>query len=138
MASWPPAYTAAFIGTGYTTIRWGTDGIMTTNSVFNSVTPNTSGVLPGNGTYGGFYIVESIRGQDEIENIYIEQGTGLKATAIQLWQGRNYTLTVVDDTDLWTRFLVAHRPIISASRPTVITPPARLRASAKSRLNTSR
>lgn len=94
--AWPIAYTSAFIGTGYTSIRWGSDGIMA------NTTPNGSGggVLPGNGTYGGFYIVESIRGQDEIENIYIEQGTGLKATAIQIWQGRNYTLTVVDDTNM--------------------------------------
>jgi len=87
--AWPPAYSAAFIGTGYTSIRWGTDGVMANSGVNGS----------GDGS-GGSYIVESIRGQDEIENIYIEQGTGLKATRIQLWQGRNYTLTVVDDTNM--------------------------------------
>jgi hypothetical protein len=87
--AWPPSYTNAFIGTGYTTIRWGTDGVMSNGS------PNGSG-----GGFNGFYIVESMRGQDEIENIYIEQGTGLKATRIQLWQGRNYTITVVDDTSM--------------------------------------
>lgn len=87
--AWPPAYSSAFIGNGYTTIRWGTDGVMTNGS------PNGSG-----GGFGGFYIVESIRGQDEQENIYIEQGTGLKATCITLWQGRNYTITVVDDASM--------------------------------------
>ena len=54
----------------------------------------------GGGGYLGFYTLESIRGTDEIENIYIEQGTGLKVTRIQLWQGRNYVLTVVDDTSM--------------------------------------
>jgi len=89
MPSWPPNYSSAFIGSGYTTIRWGTDAIMA-----------NSGVNGSGGGFGGYYIVESIRGQDEIENIYIEQGTGLKATRIQLWQGRNYVLTVVDDTSM--------------------------------------
>jgi hypothetical protein len=90
--AWPPtsgAYSGAFQATGYTTIRWGTDGVM------NVVSPNGS----SGGSYG-FYIVESLRGNDEIENIYIEQGTGLKATRIQLWQGRRYVLTVVDDTGM--------------------------------------
>jgi len=87
--AWPPSYSDAFIGSGYTTIRWGTDQIMANTS------PNGSG-----GGFGGFYIVESIRGNDEIEVQYIEQGTGLKATAITLWQGRRYVLTVVDDTSM--------------------------------------
>lgn len=87
--AWPPAYTSAFIGSGMTTIRWGTDGMMANGA------PNGSG-----GGQGGFYIVESIRSMDEIENIYIENGTGLKATRIQLWQGRNWTFTVVDDTGM--------------------------------------
>lgn len=90
--AWPPAFTSAFIGTGMTTIRWGTDGVMANTGVNGS-----GGGVTAIG-YSGFYVVESIRGQDEIENIYIEQGTGLKATRIQLWQGRNYTLTYVDDT----------------------------------------
>ena len=87
--AWPPSYTAAFLATGVTTIRWGTDGMMA-----------NSGVNGSGGGYGGYYTVESIRGNDEIENIYIEQGTGLKATRIQLWQGRRYVLTVVDDTGM--------------------------------------
>jgi len=87
--AWPPSYSTAFIGSGYTTIRWGTDGVMANSS------PNGTG-----GGSGGFYIVESMRPADEIENIYIEQGTGLKATRIQLWQGRKVTFTVVDDTSM--------------------------------------
>ena len=88
MASWPPSFSTAFLGQGYTTIRFGTDGMMANTS------PNGSG-----GGAFGFYILESIRANDEIENYYIEQGTGLKATRIQLKQGRRYVLTVVDDTN---------------------------------------
>ena len=114
MPTWPPANTSAYLSEGYTSIRWGTDGMLTNYSSAGGATVDGlsvstlggatgtpgGGVLPGNATYGGFFIVESIRGQDEIENIYIEQGTGLKATRIQLWQGRNYTITVTDDTNM--------------------------------------
>ena len=87
--SWPPTPNSAvgFLATGVTSIRWGTDGIMPNTS------PNGSG-----GGYGGFYTVESMRSADEIDNIYIAQGSGLKATRIQLIQGRSYTITMVDDT----------------------------------------
>ena len=87
--SWPPAYSSWFIGTGVTTVKWGTDGIMPVQ-------------LPNGGTggYNSSYTVESIRPTDEIDTIYIEQGSGLKATRIQLWQGRRVTLTVVDDTGM--------------------------------------
>ena len=85
--SWPPAYSAAFIGTGVTTIKWGTDGILPVQA------PNGT-----SGGYGGSFTVESIRPADEIDTMYIEQGSGLKATRIQLWQGRKVTITVVDDT----------------------------------------
>ncbi len=88
--AWPPSYTNAFIGSGVTTIRWGTDGIMANTSINGG----------DSGGYNGFYTVESIRGNDELETIYIEQGTGLKVTRIQLWQGRRYVLTVVDDTGM--------------------------------------
>ncbi|MDE2097605.1 MAG: hypothetical protein KGL39_10190 [Patescibacteria group bacterium] len=87
--AWPPAYSTAFLGTGTTTIRWGTDGIMANTS------PNGSG-----GGVGGYYTVESIRANDELDTMYIEQGTGLRATRIQLIQGRRYVLTVVDDTNM--------------------------------------
>ena len=86
--SWPPAYTASFIGSGATTIKWGTDGII---NVGNIGVGNSGGVF-------GAYTVVSCRPSDEIDTQYIEQGSGLKATRIMLWQGRRITFTVVDDT----------------------------------------
>jgi hypothetical protein len=63
--------------------------------------PSPTGTTNGTtGGYNGSYTVESIRPTDEIDTIYIEQGSGLKATRIQLWQGRRVTLTVVDDTGM--------------------------------------
>ncbi len=85
--AWPNPQTA-YLATGYTTIRWGTDGVMPVSS------------NGGTGGFGSFYIVESIRASDKVDTIYIEQGTGLEATRIQLWQGRRYTLTIVDDTGM--------------------------------------
>ena len=88
--AWPPAYSNAFLAQGVTTIRWGTDGIMT------NAAPNGN----GSGGFQGFFTLETIRGEDEMDVIYIEQGSGLKATRITLWQGRNYVLTAVDDTNM--------------------------------------
>jgi hypothetical protein len=88
--SWPPSFSLAFKGAGSTTIKWGTDGIM----------PNSSPNGNGSGGVFGSYTVESIRPNDEIENIYIENGTGIKSTRIQLWQGRVVTFTVVDDLNM--------------------------------------
>lgn len=56
-------------------MQWGTDGIL----------PNTS------------FIVKSIRSTDTQDVIYIENGTGLRAIRIQLWQGREIEITVVAD-----------------------------------------
>jgi hypothetical protein len=63
---------------------------------------------PGPGIYpinnpnstDGMYIVKSLRSMDVYETIYIENGTGLRATRIGLVQGREMELTVVDDTSL--------------------------------------
>jgi hypothetical protein len=87
--AWPPAPTTDFLTSGVTTIRWGTDGIMANTS------PNGSG-----GGFGGYYTIETIRGTDKVDTMYIEQGSGLEATRIQLIQGRRYTMTVVDDTNM--------------------------------------
>lgn len=70
--SWPPSVSTSFLSTS-TTVQWGTDGILT-----------------------GF-IVKSIRSTDTQEVIYIENGTGLRAIRIQLWQGREVEITVVAD-----------------------------------------
>lgn len=88
--AWPPVYTTAFLAQGVTTIRWGTDGIMANTA------PNGNGA----GGFAGFYTVESLHGTDVIDKSYVEQGSGLNATRILLWQGRSYTLTVVDDTNM--------------------------------------
>src|ERR1700722_14199047 len=86
--AWPPAYSQSLIGSGVTSLRWGTDEMLIKTPP-NSVTPDS-----------GFFVVENIRAADEIETIYIENGSGPKATRIQLWQGRNVGMTVVDDTKM--------------------------------------
>ncbi len=70
---WPPAPSTSFLTTS-TTVEWGTTGIL------------------------GNYIVKSIRSTDTQEVIYIENGTGLRAIRIQLWQGREVEITVVADS----------------------------------------
>lgn len=93
--AWPNPQTA-YLATGYTTIRWGSDGLMPVSSNGGS-----GGVLVNSGGGGTIsYIVESIRANDRVDKVEIEQGTGLVATRIQLLQGRVYTLTVVDDTGM--------------------------------------
>lgn len=82
--AWPPSYSAAFQGRGLTTVKWGTEGIFTGN-------PNS---------LDGSYIVKSLRSTDIFETIYIEQGSGLRATRIGLIQGREMEMTVVDDSSL--------------------------------------
>lgn len=71
--AWPPVASTSFLIT-QTTIQWGTDGILNN------------------------YIVKSIRTADTQEVIYIENGTGLRAVRIQLWQGRDCEITVVGDS----------------------------------------
>lgn len=77
--AWPPVPSTSFLTTS-TTVQWGTDGIW--------VNPS-----------GGYYIVKSIRSMDTQEVIYIENGTGLRAIRIQLWQGREVEITVVATSD---------------------------------------
>lgn len=74
--AWPPAVSTSFLSTS-TTVQWGTDEILIQN--------------------GTTYIVKSIRSTDTQEVIYIENGTGLRAIRIQLWQGREVEITVVAD-----------------------------------------
>lgn len=77
--SWPPSPSSSFLTTS-TTVQWGTDGIY------------------GNPATGGYFIVKSIRSSDTQEVIYIENGTGLRAIRIQLWQGREAEITIVADS----------------------------------------
>lgn len=73
---WPPTQNNAFLLEGIITIKWGTDGMYST------------------------YIVKSLTPTDEIETMYVENGTGLKSTRIMLAQGRTFDITVVDDSSL--------------------------------------
>lgn len=82
--AWPPAYSTAFKGTGVTTIKWGTDGILTGNP----------------GSIDGSYWVTSMRPVDLFETIPIENGTGLISTRIGLIQGREWEITVIDDSTI--------------------------------------
>jgi len=92
--AWPPGppdeQDTFFLDYGYTTIVWGTEG-------FNQ------GALSG-------YIVKTVRPSQRVEELRIENGTGLTATEILLVDGVDYEVTVVDDTtagiptvgDIWT------------------------------------
>ena len=78
--AWPPSpntYFAIESAAGLT-LKWGTDGIYSA------------------------YVVVSCSPSDEIENLYVENGTGMKVVRIQLWQGRRINITVVDDTTIST------------------------------------
>ena len=72
---------------GITTIIWGTDGLL--------VTP-----APSSGSFAGtgFYIVESVDQETDSETIYIENGTGQKASRIIINNGQRWTLSAQDDT----------------------------------------
>jgi hypothetical protein len=73
--SWPPPTSGSFFIQGtLTTIRWGTGGVHAS------------------------YIVVSCTPAEEIETLYVENGTGIKVTRIILWQGRRVNITVVDDS----------------------------------------
>lgn len=82
--AWPPSSgsygTGLYITANGPVIRWGTDGI---NPFANSA-----------------LIVISCTPADEIETLYVENGTGLKAVRIILWQGRRVNFTVVDDSTI--------------------------------------
>jgi hypothetical protein len=76
--AWPPgagSAGSAYLASGVTTIAWGTSGITT-----------------GNG------IVKSIRSEEDVEIIYIENGTGIRVNRQLLWQGRKVDITLVYDT----------------------------------------
>ncbi len=72
--AWPPSPSSSFLITS-TTIQWGTDELVST------------------------YIVKSMRATDTNEVIYIENGTGLRAVRVQLWQGREWEITLVAETN---------------------------------------
>jgi hypothetical protein len=84
----------AYIPSGITTVFWGTYPFLPTNSNI-STTINTG----GSGGFMGYYIVESIRSEERVDIHEIAQGSGLIVGRIAIWQGRRYTITVIDDTN---------------------------------------
>lgn len=75
-----------YSNTGITTLVWGTDGLLTS--------PAPGGSFAGT----GFYIVESVDQETDVDAIYIENGTGQKASRILINNGQRWTLSVQDDT----------------------------------------
>ena len=76
-----------YTNTGISTLIWGTDGLLATPA-------------PGSGSYAGtgFYILESVDQETDVEPIYVENGTGQKASRILINNGQRWTLSVQDDT----------------------------------------
>ena len=79
--AWPPASSINSTGLGYegslpTTLAWGTDGL-----------------YPG-------VIVTSVRDSQMIEEIKIDNGSGITATQIILKDGEQYEITVIDDRSI--------------------------------------
>ncbi len=108
--SWPPGPPTeqgiGFLDFGVTTIVWGTEGF-------------------SQGSLGG-YIIKTVRPSQRVEELRIENGTGLTATEILLIDGVDYEITVVDDTRFSIPFageiLVLATPFPFDPGPTTSTP----------------
>jgi len=74
MAYTIPTVSSGYAAQGTTTIVWGTDGLWST------------------------YIVSRATEKDIIENVKLTNGTGITLTRVQLKDGRQWDLTVRDDT----------------------------------------
>lgn len=75
--AWPNNPSGQYTANGVASIKWGTHGMMS-------------------------YIVKSVSSKDIIERIPIENGTGLIATKVLLWQGREIDITLIDDPNITT------------------------------------
>lgn len=85
---------SGYSNVGITTLIWGTDGFLTSPIPAGALAPG--GANPYAGT--GYYIVESVDQETDAETIYIENGTGQKASRIIINNGQRWTLSVQDDT----------------------------------------
>jgi len=74
MAYTIPTVSSGYAAQGVTTIVWGTDGLWST------------------------YIVSRATEKDIVENVKLTNGTGITITRVQLKDGRQWDLTVRDDT----------------------------------------
>lgn len=73
---------------GVTTVIWGTDGLL-------------NSPVPAGGYAGtGYYIVESVDQETDAEPIYLENGTGQKASRVIINHGQKWTLSVQDDSNM--------------------------------------
>lgn len=86
--AWPSSQSSGYTATGNTTIRWGTDGLLT------SPAPST-GV---NGT--GFYVVTKFSQKQLVEAIKLPNGTGITTTRILLVDGTDWNITVRDESTM--------------------------------------
>lgn len=98
--SWPNITQSGYSIDGYVTVKIGTDGLL-----------SVAGATGGTGGFSGNYVVETVRAEDERDVQYIMQGAGFKATRITWFQGRKYTLTLVDDTGFPTLSVSSHLTI---------------------------
>ena len=79
--AWPPSLpSTGFKSQGVATFVWGTQGFQAASAAVSS------------------YIIKSVRVEERTEEPVIENGDGLTATQIQLLDGLNYEITVVDNT----------------------------------------
>ena len=68
-----------------TSLLWGTDGLL--------VTPAPGGSYAGT----GYYIVESVDQETDVDVIHGENGTGQKAWRVIINNGQKFTISVQDD-----------------------------------------
>ena len=79
-----------FIQDGPATLLWGTAGILGEVTDHNNI---SQGSLAG-------YILKSLRSTATTETLYVENGSGMRIWRAILDQGREYELTVVNDTTI--------------------------------------
>jgi hypothetical protein len=88
MAVLGPVLSAGAELDGITTLVWGTGGAL-------------QSPIPTAGYAGeGYYVVESIDEAQDAEQIYGENGTGIKAWRMTLVHGKKWNITVTDDTTM--------------------------------------
>lgn len=88
MANWPSAQSVGYAATGNTSIRWGTDGLLTS--------PSPGGTV--NGT--GYYVVSKFSQKQLAEVIKLPNGTGITTTRIILTDGNDWNITVRDESGM--------------------------------------
>lgn len=86
--AWPPTVSSitGLNATGYLHVVWGTDGALP--------------LLNGASTPTGAMIVDSIEADDQVEPIYLPNGSGINIGRYLLVQGRRLTIHFTDDTGL--------------------------------------